>query len=434
MKRFVSILLSIVLSISMCSGVVYSSSSEDIEYSKEIETTVYWMKNEQSFEKLFNVMLRNSDDISLVHKITIHDIKESDDLDKRIVEYEISIFDQLFNLQGIVTEQKYENQLLYIGKVSSSVLINNVKCDIYGSIHCNPLTGDINAGITISPEYAESLDDFVFMGIGDVIFHADFLNRTSSNSGNDYDSVHVSDVGQLRDDDENDGYDYKNGKNVSFVSGSGVSGTNALTLHTYYNMDYNRICISAKSYVSNINNYFTSGNNSAISYVDTLSLSLNTTNTDSYYSIVNFQNYYSGMHYLGSFINNTFINNIIDIIQSFINTGFWNAAVTVFRAGLNALIGDSSAKYTASLSGQSVVIDFDYAQGGLSLKPITYDEGEYPVKVNVKTTKTGNYGFYTSGSIGYYVIVADMVTNESTVLFLDSQTGNSNTYYCYIFK
>ena len=159
MKRFVSILLSIVLSISMCSGVVYSSSSEDIEYSKEIETTVYWMKNEQSFEKLFNVMLRNSDDISLVHKITIHDIKESDDLDKRIVEYEISIFDQLFNLQGIVTEQKYENQLLYIGKVSSSVLINNVKCDIYGSIHCNPLTGDINAGITISPEYAESLDD-----------------------------------------------------------------------------------------------------------------------------------------------------------------------------------------------------------------------------------------------------------------------------------
>ena len=133
MKRFVSILLSIVLSISMCSGVVYSSSSEDIEYSKEIETTVYWMKNEQSFEKLFNVMLRNSDDISLVHKITIHDIKESDDLDKRIVEYEISIFDQLFNLQGIVTEQKYENQLLYIGKVSSSVLINNVKCDIYGS-------------------------------------------------------------------------------------------------------------------------------------------------------------------------------------------------------------------------------------------------------------------------------------------------------------
>ena len=335
------------------------------------------------------------------------------------------------NLYGeLITYTNQNNFSVQVGSFKGTANINGVDCRISAVLQKDLYNTVLGAGITIIPEYAQCLEDYIFFALGESVITEELLQNWELNTSAmmpEFEENFSKDTITRTTDAE-----YIDTITSSFTNYPNIDDP-AHETEVYYSETNERVYFGVRSYAENVEEYFDTLGGLAtanISHLSTL-LSLSGDDRDGPAKV-------DGVHYFGtnttsfeSAFDTDTISTMLSIASDVFNLP--SIAVTILDTILNGLAGSRGSVNVGDMQmGIDVTLDFqDFL--GVSLNPVDFDDTLFPIAYNLDSTRAGVYDFYATTDLEYRVSFIPSAGVGDIIFFdVETSTARSEDFSLYI--
>ena len=403
------------LFLTVCIILPASSFATSVEAITPIETEVYWIDNINNFISLFGLgagleqQSVESNMHSATHSLYVDSSQTDNRSCKKIEKQELNAL-YTFDIDGsganspITVEGKlktYEHAdsfSIQMGILTGTAMIRDVSCAIRAVVQKEVNSDKLNAGITIVPANAHSLEDYIFFSIGEGIITVDMLpewivlGKTSS-----LENVEAEENLSLKA--TSGSYELLSAAGNAFESGFEVPGLAQWT-EFYHNPDINRLCVGTTSFTEDVDDYFSSGGISS-TIVSLLEIGVKSEASDIPY-IDNVHEIPESASTGEDFIDPDYISYLTELLSDVFDVA--GSYFAPFEIMMEALSENNTVDVSVNASGSDSSVLFEYTTNLFYLEDVSFDDTPMPVTFNLDTSRSAYGTFSAYSSIEYFTI------------------------------
>lgn len=220
------------------------------ENSKNIssETTVYWVFDQEVYENIFSDKTAlNNNDICATQTLVVQDSNAEDSFAELSATYTFDVdgdgsIDPI-TVSGLLKYCTYDSENIYSGVLDGITSVGGVICSVSAVVDWNPSTSKVNAGITIIPETAYYIEEYVFFALGDPVVTADMVSGIEFGDASET-SSNISEISSPCTTALTATYVTKASASSEFSNSAYSYYGSGQTLEVKYCSSYNRVCVS----------------------------------------------------------------------------------------------------------------------------------------------------------------------------------------------
>lgn len=426
-KMVVAILL--VVALMLPTSAYAATIDEEVRISRE--SSIYWVDNEERFANLFG----NYEVSSVVQEISyaVKQNQRTAETDGFSANYSFDIDGNgpiaPVQVNGVLKEVRYtETLVLQEGIMRGSTEINGTQYKVNAVVQKEVNGSRVYTGVTMMPETAECLDDYIFFALGDPIISADMLPEWF---GDDDDHSTISAAPQEGNVDlrSTTGYTFKGSDTAGFSSGFGISG-NAQLLEFYHNGTINRSCVGVTSNTTAVTEYFEVGG-IADTIVSSLEIGLQGKSSNVPY-IVNVHEIPEDSDDGSDFIDTDYISYLTGFLSDVFDIA--GSYFAPFEILLDALSQNNRVDVSVFTSGTDSSVTFDYSTNIFYMEDVKFDNAPMLVTFNLASADPA-YGYFSAYSnIEYYTVYIPSAPSSMPVYLSIDGAGAATSYYYFRVK
>ena len=322
MKKTRTMLCFLLLLSMLLSVTAYASVGTNIELYPASSGAIYWIDNPALFES-FLLQQTSVNDVQNFSTHTLSTKKTSNLLRATNIPTNYTYtFDvdgsgpvAAITVIGDMEEITLDELTFKTGTLKGQTTINDIDCKVSAVVQMEVDGSRVFAGITIIPENAISLDDYIFFAMGDPFITADMLPAwVTSNDDRSSQLDTLSTSNSTRTSDANNSNYVSKVTHFSSFSANNHDITGlSQRLSVHVDERYNRVCLAVKSYTRTIEQHF-SNYYSAQTIVDDLKIGLRSDPSQGP-AILNIHNLPLNTYDASSVIDNAFIDHLITLLS-----------------------------------------------------------------------------------------------------------------------
>ncbi len=390
--------------------------------------TIYWVHDQDNFNTLFET---NGTSTSVTQNISTPEASVLAGDAPVISSYTFDIDGAGGNapitVTGELEEEYYGDYLVLTGIFEGTATINGVSCDVDAVIH-KEIDGDkVSAGITIVPEDAQGLDDYIFFSMGQPIITVDMLPENLFKDKLETESQAAVPNNNKGRAASLDNYTFIDYDYASFSSSGYVANQVSHFLEFYKETNGNSLYATVRSYTDTVNDYF-SDTGMADTTVKELQVHFQKVSGSNVH-ITNFELYDDETSNDTSFLNNSFISALVDLIAAIKDTTETSVYIIAFKYMWETLFENEGASVDTRKSGSYATVTHVFDK----YEDVNFDDAEMPIEVNLFKEGTSATGtFYVRSSIKYYTTYVPSGTDTPVALTINgnsAQTDNNSILF-----
>ena len=430
MKRIKN-LLAILLVLTLVFPITAFAADDQLAESEQ--APIFWIQDEGKFATLFNLAANEESQsiakpadanaatqsltLAAIENTTSYNATYTFDVDGEGTAAPVTV-------SGVMDTYNYDDTFsVCLGTLKGTKAINGTMCKVSAVVQKEANGEAMNAGITIIPETATELSDYIFFGIGEEVISAEMipdwiLENSANNEPNTQSEESLMGIAS---------YNYLEAFATGFNSGFSIQGLAQWT-EFYYDSSIKRASVGTESFTENVDAYFSPGGYSG-TIVSQLEIGLKTTSSSIPY-IVNIHDIPASANGGGDFIDTSYVSyltgllsDVFDIAQS------WLAP---FEILMDSLADNDVLTVDVYPSGTNSNVEFNYSTNPFYMQDVNFDNAPMPVSFNLDTSISGYSPFTAYSSIEYYTTYIPTGSSWPVYLSIDGGSGESNAYSLYV--
>ena len=390
-------------------------------------SSIYWIDDEERFENLFGDYTAAS---------AVQEISYADNINQRNTDANGLSASYSFDIDGngpiapvevngVLKEVRYNDALiLQEGIMRGNAEINGVMYKVNAVVQKEVNGTRVYTGVTMMPETAESLDDYIFFALGDPIITADMLPEWFGNDENNS-TISVAPQESAVDLQSTTGYTFKGSDTAAFSSGFGIDG-DAQLLEFYHNGTINRSCVGVTSNTTAVTEYFEVGG-IADTIVSNLEIGLQGKSSNVPY-IVNVHEIPEDSDDGSDFIDTDYIGYLTGFLSDVFDIA--GSYFAPFEILMDALSQNNRVDVSVFTSGTDTSVTFDYSTSIFYMEDVKFDNAPMLVTFNLASADPA-YGYFSAYSnIEYYTVYIPSAPSSMPV-YLSIDGAAAETSYSY---
>ena len=280
--------------------------------------------------------------------------------------------------------------------------------------------------ITMVPETAMGLEDYIFFVLGEPMVTVDMLPEWFGDDRKiDVELPATAQSGMADLQSATGGYTFMDDATVGFSS-SGISG-NAQLLEFYYNNSINRACVGVTSNTEPVAEFW-GINGTAFATVGRLTIGMR--------GVSNNIPYIVGAHDIpvssedgSDFIDQNFISYLMTILSDVFNIA--GSVLIPYEIMMDTLSESGQVEVSVFPSGTDTSVTFDFNKTILGWEEIRFDDAPMVVTFNLGSSQTAHGYFSAYSDIEYFVAYIPATTGVP--LYFSVPGGATETSNCYLY-
>ena len=397
---------------------------------------VYWIDNIDNFTALFGLEVgmepqsTENDTHTATHTLYIEPSQHNNIAGKKTEEQEIDAT-YTFDIDGsgantpitvkgkLKTYEHKDGLIIQMGLLTGTATIGGTSCAIRAVVQKEVEGNAINAGITIAPDNARGLEDYVFFSIGEGIVTVDMLPEWVV-SGHSSLGEDIKMGTELPQRISSGSYELLSATGHAFDSGFEVPGLAQWT-EFYHNPDINRLCVGTISFTEAVDDYFSSGGLSS-TIVSSLEIGVKSEARDVPY-IDNVHEIPESASSGEDFIDTDYISYLTGLLSDVFDVA--GSYFTPFEMLMEALSDNNKVNVSVNASGSDSSVLFEYTTNLFYLEDVSFDDTPMPVTFNLDTSHSAYGTFSAYSSIEYFTIY--IPDNTEYPAYLSISGGEAET-------
>ena len=416
----------------------YASDVNTVSVLQSIDesTSICWIFDEEAFLNVFTSP--TSEELNTTQTLSVQkniiQPMQTDATDSIQVEYSFDVDGEgsssPITVAGQLEKCIYDADLsFYTGTLKGSTVINNKSYVVHAILDCE-IGGKqrLYAGITMVPEDASGLEDYIFFSIGESVVTQDMIKTTNS-AGKLRNMIGktASNNTEINPTATKAGtYTMRNWAQESFGGPLGINGT-AQRLEFYHNDQINRSCVGVKSNTAPIIEHFSAGGSAGVE-ISELTIGLRGRSSNIPY-IVNVHEIPASSDGGEDFIDTSYISYLTGLLSDVFDIA--GSYFVPFEILMDALSDNDKVDVSVFTSGTDSSVTFDYNTNPLYSENVNFDDFPMIVTFNLASADPA-YGFFAAYSELTYMVTY-ISHYEPVVQRLSIPAKNAETLDCYIY-
>ena len=428
MKRFrtaVAIFLAVALMIQISAFAVPVKE----EVSVRQNSSVYWVGDEERFASLFADYETVAVTQEIIYAENMNQSNANADRINARYSFDIDGTGPIapIEVSGFLEEVEYDATLtVQEGTMYGYTEIGNITYKVNVFVQKEVNGARIYAGVTMVPETAMGLEDYIFFVLGEPMVTVDMLPEWFGDDRKiDVELPATAQSGMADLQSATGGYTFMDDATVGFSS-SGISG-NAQLLEFYYNNSINRACVGVTSNTEPVAEFW-GINGTAFATVGRLTIGMR--------GVSNNIPYIVGAHDIpvssedgSDFIDQNFISYLMTILSDVFNIA--GSVLIPYEIMMDTLSESGQVEVSVFPSGTDTSVTFDFNKTILGWEEIRFDDAPMVVTFNLGSSQTAHGYFSAYSDIEYFVAYIPATTGVP--LYFSVPGGATETSNCYLY-